>query len=642
MDKNTATDVAALIEKMEKDMDGLDIKTASSAQLAALVEDFKVVETAISETNEPMIKMLAGLLGVGGKEIQAAYEAAQVREGLIPAPTITATNQTSIEALKQRIEQLDTKIQSLRNMSDDDITPELLKEVVEEGRALKKDIDATNNPLAQFLGDLLESEALSVLEVIYEEMLNDTSNPESEAFLQRMERLDKKMQSVSNMSKDDVSPEVVKEIIEEGRALKKDIDVSNFNVLAQFMGDLFKSEQWLMLEEIYKKNLSDEASVSAVANNDPPPTLFEVRQTFTKLQAKMKKVLAKGEAATTEETNEVVDLAKVLNNFAQANPNEQLSGIFTKYLQGVKLQAIQEFIPQPLFVTNDDAVKLLNGFNHAFMVVEGQEKEDTRRQDVLTLIEEYKKIKNAIDTAAFESEESKHALQEVIDDITLEDLQQIHDEVVLIEAKKHPDLDRFVELQEEIKQFETKMNELKAKRETSTSTLQDFQEVIQLGDLLKEYADAHPSRIGTMIIEMLEKSAYNDLKKAYTETSTQKTFVNGKFDLFEEDFVGKCQEYFEDLAVNYAKKSKKYLQEAAQVMKGLPEDFKDLTAQNSQEQEFIDNLPGQTKLLSKIIDRELRLKSKASAKAKKEKLTTPTKSVAKNTEANKNKKRVKV
>lgn len=565
MDKNTATDVAALIEKIEKDMDGLDIKTASSAQLAALVEDFKVVETAISETNEPMIKMLAGLLGVGGKEIQAAYEAAQVREGLIPAPTITPTNQTSIEELQQRIEQVDAKIQTLRNMPDDDITPELLKEVVEEGRALKKDIDATGNPLAQFIGDLLESESLSVLEEIYEELLKETSTQ---------------------------APE--------------------------------------------------NSSSTPAADKGPQPTLFEVRQTFTKLQAKMKKVLAKGEAATTEETNEVVDLAKVLNDFAQANPNEQLSGIFTKYLQGVKLQAIQEFIPQALFVTNDDTVNLLNGFNHAFMVVEGQEKEDTRRQDVLTLIEEYKKIKNAIDTAAFESEESKHALQEVIDDITLEDLQQIHDEVVLIEAKKHPDLDRFVELQEEIKQFETKMNELKAKRETSTSTLQDFQEVIQLGDLLKEYADAHPSRIGTMIIEMLEKSAYNDLKKAYTETSTQKTFVNGKFDLFEDGFVGKCQEYFEDLAVNYAKKSKKYLQEAAQVMKGLPEDFKDLTAQNSQEQEFIDNLPGQTKLLSKIIDRELRLKSKTAAKAKKEKLTTPTKSVAKTTEANKNKKRVKV
>lgn len=576
MDKKPATDIGALIEKMQKDMDAIDLKSASSAQLSGLVEDFKTLETALSETDEPMIKMLGGLLGVGGREVQAAYEDAQVREGLIAAPTATpsAANRPSMEDLQQRIEQLDAKIQSLRNMSDDDITPELLKDVVEEGRALKKDIDATDNPFAHFLGGLLESESLSVLEEIYEELLKETSNEAGE-----------------------------------------------------------------------------EASVSTPADKGPQPTLFEVRQIFTKLQAKMKKVLAKGEAATTEETNEVVDLAKVLNNFAQANPNEQLSGVFTKYLQGIKLQAIQEFIPQPPFVTDDDAAKLLNGFNRAFMVVEGQEKEDTRRQDVLTLIEEYKKIKNAIDTAAFESEESKRALQEVIDDMTLEDLQQIHDEVVLIEAKKHPDLDRFVELQENIKQFETKMNELKAKRAASTSTLQDFQEVIQLGDLLKEYADAHPSRIGTMIIEMLEKSAYHDLKKAYTETSAQKTFINGKFDLFEEGFVGKCQEYFEDLAVNSAKKSKKFLQEAAQVMKGLPEDFKGLKAESAEEKEFIDNLPGQTTLLSKIIERELKLKEKAAVKKAPQKQTKEVPSVtkkattksAKKTETTKaTKKRVKV
>lgn len=564
MDKNTATDVAALIEKIEKDMAGLDIKTASSAQLASLVEDFKVVETAMSETNEPMIKMLAGLLGVGGKEIQAAYEAAQVREGLIPAPvSSTSTNQPSIEDLQQRIEQLDAKIQSLRNMSDDDITPELLKEVVEEGRALKKDIDATNNPLAQFLGGLLESEALSVLEEIYEELLNETPNPATE-----------------------------------------------------------------------------ESSVSA-ADKGPQPTLFEVRQTFTKLQAKVKKVVAKGEAATAEETNEVVGLAKVLNTYAQANPNEKLSGIFTKYLQGVKIEAIQAFVPQPQFITDAEAGELLNGFKNALMVVDAQEKEDTPRQAMLDLIEEYKKIKSAIDNATFETEENKQALQEAIGDVTLKDLEKIHDELVHMEAQKHPDLERFVELQENIKNFETKVNELKAKRATSTSTLQDFQEVIELGDLLKEYADAHPSRIATITHELLEKSGYNDLKKAYTENSTQKTFVNGKFDLFEEGFVGKCQKYFEDLAVNSSKKSKKHLQEAAQVMKGLPEDFKGLKAESAEEKEFIENLPGQTMLLSKIIDRELKLREKASAKAKKEKSAAPTKSVEKTAEANKNKKRVK-
>lgn len=632
MNKNTATDVGALIEKIEKDMAGLDIKTASSAQLAGLVEDFKVVETAMAETDEPMLKMLAGLLGVGGKEIQAAYEAAQVREGLIPAPVTSPSNtanQPTIEELKQRIEQLDAKIQSLRNMSDDDITPQLLKEVVEEGRALKKDIDATNNPLAQFLGSLLESEALSVLEVIYEEMLNDTPNPESEAFLQRMEQLEKKMQSVSNISKDDISPEVLKEIIEEGRALKKDIDATSFKVLAQFMGDLFKSEQWLVLEEMYKKTVSDAASVFAVANEDPQPTLFEVRKIFTKLQAKVKKIVAKGDTATSEETNEVVDLAKVLNTYAQANPSEKLSGIFTKYLQGIKIKEIQAFVPQPQFITEAQSVELLTDLKNAMMVLDGQKKEDTRRQDVLTLIEQYKKVKNAIDHATFESNDNKKALQEIIDGVTLKDFEEIHDEVVRLEAAKHPDFERFIQLQEDLKQFETKVNELKAKRATSTSTLQDFQEVIQLGDQLKEYADTHPSRIATMTHELLENSGYNDLKKAYAESSTQKTFVNGKFDLFEEGFVGTCQKYFEDLAVNYSKKSKKYLQEAAQVMKGLPEDFKGLKAESAEEKEFIDNLPGQTTLLAKIIDRELKLREKAAVKKAQQKETKEVPSVAK-------------
>ena len=570
MDKTTATDVAALITKIQKDMDTIDLKTASSAQLAALVEDFKVVETAMSENDEPIIKMLAGLLGVGGKEIQDAYEAAQVREGLIPSPvSSTSANQPSIEDLQQRIEQLDAKVQTLRNMSDDDITPERLKEIVEEGRALKKDIDATDNPLAQFIGDLLESETLSVLEEIYQELLQ-------------------------------VEPQAV--------------------------------------------------ASPTPAPKGPQPTLFEVRQVFTKLQSKVKKVLAKGDAATDEETNEVVGLAKALNNYAQANPNEKLSGIFTNYLQGVKIEAIQAFIPQPQFVTEAQSMELLNDLESALMVLEGQEKEDTRRQDVLTLIEQYKKVKNAIDNATFESEENKQALQEIIDGVTLDELEEIHDEVVRLEAEKHPDLERFVELQENIKNFETKMNELKAKRATSTSTLQDFQEVIQLGDLLKEYADAHPSRIATITHELLEKSGYNDLKKAYTESSVQKTFVNGKFDLFEDGFVGTCQKYFVDLAVNSSKKRKKYLQEAAQVMKGLPEDFRGLKAESAEEKEFIDNLPGQTALLAKIIERELKLKEKAAVKKAPQKETKevappkkPTKKVTKKTEpAKTTKKRIKV
>lgn len=550
MDKNTATDVAALITKIQKDMDTIDLKTASSAQLAALVEDFKVVETAMSENDEPIIKMLAGLLGVGGKEIQAAYEAAQVREGLIPAPAVapSTTNPPSIEDLQQRIEQLDTKVQKLRNMSDDDITPERLKEIVEEGRALKKDIDATDNPLAQFIGDLLESETLSVLEEIYEELLNETPSPATE-----------------------------------------------------------------------------ESSVAAA--QAPQPTLFEVRQTFTKLQAKVKKVLAKGQAATDEETNEVVDLAKVLNTYAQANPSEKLSGVFTKYLQGVKIKAIQAFIPQPQIITEAQSVELLNDLENALRVLDGQKKEDTLRQDVLTLIEQYKKVKNAIENATFESDENKKALQEITNGVTLKDLEEMHDEVVRLEAEKHPDFDRFVEMQEDIDAFDAKMTALRANRETSTWTLEDVQEVIKLGDRLQEYADAHPSRIGTITTKLLEDSGFNDLKKAYTENgTTQKTFVNGKFDLFEEGFVGTCQEYFEDLAVNSSKKSKKYLQEAAQVMKGLPEDFRGLKAESAEEKEFIDNLPGQTALLAKIIERELKLKEKAAVKksAKKE----PTKSAA--------------
>lgn len=551
MDKKAATDIGALIEKMQKDMDAIDLKTASSAQLSGLVEDFKTLETALSETDEPMIKMLGGLLGVGGKEIQAAYEAAQVREGLIEAPTVTpsAANQPSMEDLQQRIEQLDVKIQNLRYMSEDDVTPEHIKEVLDEGRALKKDIDATNNPLAQFLGDLLESESLSELEEIYEELLNENSKQDTED--------------------------------------------------------------------------------SSVADPAPQPTLFEVRQIFTKLQAKVKKVAAKGEAATSEETNEVVDLAKVLNTYAQSNPSEKLSGIFTKYLQGVKIEAIQAFVPQPQFITEAQSVELLTDLKNAMMLIDGQKKEDTRRQDVLTLIEQYKKVKNAIDHATFESNDNKKALQEIIDGVTLKDFEEIHDEVVRLEAAKHPDLDRFVQLQEDLKQFETKVNELKAKRATSTSTLQDFQEVIQLGDQLKEYADTHPSRIATMTHELLEKSGYNDLKKAYAESSPQKTFVNGKFDLFEDGFVSTCQKYFEDLAVNYSKKSKKYLQEAAQVMKGLPEDFKGLKAESAEEKEFINNLPGQTTLLAKIIDRELKVREKAAVKKAQQKETKEVPSVAK-------------
>jgi hypothetical protein len=395
----------------------------------------------------------------------------------------------------------------------------------------------------------------------------------------------------------------------------------------------------------------EEASVSTPADKGPQPTLFEVRQIFTKLQAKVKKVLAKGEAATTEETNEVVDLAKALNTYAQNNPNEKLSGVFTKYLQGVKIEAIQAFVPQPQFVTEAQSVELLTDLKSALMVLDGQKKEDTRRQDVLTLIEQYKKVKNAIEHATFESEDNKKALQEITDGVTLKDLEDIHDEVVRLEAAKHPDLDRFVQLQEELKQFETKMSVLRAKHKNSTWTTQDVQEVFNLGDRLKEYADGHPSRIGTMITELLESSGFNNLKNAYTEISSQKSFVNGKFDLFEDGVTAKCQNYFEDLAVNYAKKSKKYLQEAAQVMKGLPEDFKNLKAESAEEKEFIDNLPGQTTLLAKIIERELKLREKVAVKKAQQKETkkvplvvkkATTKSAKKTETTKATKKRVKV
>ena len=86
MDKNTAVDVVALIGKIQKDIDGIDLTTASSAQVSGLLEDFKTLEAAMAETDNPAIKMLGGLIGVTGQEIQAAYEAAQEDSRRDPDP----------------------------------------------------------------------------------------------------------------------------------------------------------------------------------------------------------------------------------------------------------------------------------------------------------------------------------------------------------------------------------------------------------------------------------------------------------------------------------------------------------------------------------------------------------------------------
>lgn len=141
----------------------------------------------------------------------------------------------------------------------------------------------------------------------------------------------------------------------------------------------------------------------------------------------------------------------------------------------------------------------------------------------------------------------------------------------------------------------------------------DAQTVVELGERLAGFADENlQDPLSRSIAQAFKDNKFAALRKTYREeVKPVRTFANGKFDLFEDDFIVKCQEYFEDLALNVSKKSKKYLAEAAQVMKGLPEDFKGLKAENDQEKDFIDNLPGQTTLLLKIIERELKIKDAA-------------------------------
>lgn len=571
MDKKIAAnvDVVALIGKIQKDIDGIDLKTASSAQVSGLVEDFKTLEAAMAETDNPAIKILGGLIGVTGQEIQAAYEAAQVREGLISASvSTTPLNQPQIEELKERMDQLDKKVQSLRNMSDDDITPEILKEIVQEGRALKKDIDATNNPLARFIGDLLESESLSVLEEAYEDLLKENQS-----------------------------------------------------------------------------NVAQDSSASAPADKGPQPTLFEVRQTFTKLQSKVKKVLAKGEAASVQETQEVVDMARTLNDYAQINSSEQLSAIIGDYLKTVKIDGVQEMVrnnnPQSVQVSDDMALELINSFKKVATIAE-EKGDGLHYTEVQNLIVEFKKVKHVLDNGVFDTPENKQAMEEMLDGLTLEDLEDISLQVVELEASKHSDPERLFEIEQTIEEYSTKMQELSSTK-LNAERLDDVEKVIGLGNELEKYANAHPSRIGNLIKDVLTKSNFEGLKKAFENEGSRK-FTNGKFDLFEDGFITKCQKYFEDLAVNASKKSKKYLQEAAQVMKGLPEDFKGLRAENPEEKEFIENLPGQTVLLSKIIERELKLKDKVVVKkaAKTEDAPAKKSTKAKKTDAPAAKKRAKV
>ena len=570
MDKNTAVDVVALIGKIQKDIDGIDLTTASSAQVSGLLEDFKTLEAAMAETDNPAIKMLGGLIGVTGQEIQAAYEAAQVREGLIAAPiSATPLNQSQIDELKERMDQLDKKVQALRNISDDDITPEILKEIVEEGRALKKDIDATNNPLARFIGGLLESESLSVLEEAYEGLLKENQS-----------------------------------------------DVAQ-----------------------------DSSASAPPADKGPQPTLFEVRQIFTKFQAKVKKVLAKGEAASVQDTQEVVDMAHTLNDYAQINSSEQLSAIISDYLKTVKIDGVQEMVrnnnPQSIQVSDDMALELINSFKKVATIAE-EKGDGLHYTEVQNLIAEFKKVKHVLDNGAFDTPENKQAMEEMLDGITLEDLEDISLQVVELEASKHSDPERLFEIEQTIEEYSTKMQELSSTK-LNAEQLEEVKTVMGLGNELQEYANAHPSRISNLIKDVLSKSNFEGLKKAFEQEGARK-FTNGKFDLFEDGFITQCQKYFEDLAVNASKKSKKYLQEAAQVMKGLPEDFKGLRAETSEEKEFIENLPGQTVLLSKIIERELKLKDKAVVKkaAKNEDAPAKKNTKTKKTDAPATKKRAKV
>lgn len=141
----------------------------------------------------------------------------------------------------------------------------------------------------------------------------------------------------------------------------------------------------------------------------------------------------------------------------------------------------------------------------------------------------------------------------------------------------------------------------------------DAQTVVELGEKLAAFADENlKDPLSRSIAQAFKDNKFSALHKMYREeVKVVRNFANGKFDLFEDNFIGNCQEYFEDLALNVSKKSKKYLTEAAQVMKGLPEDFKGLKAENDQEKDFIDNLPGQTTLLLKIIERELKIKNAA-------------------------------
>lgn len=489
MSKNNLDRIIHLADHLRKQLETLDLETASSAVLKRLLDDMQELDDLAATVDHPIINMIGTVIkGAGHEEVERAYEEAKAREGQnAPAPHDGPSD------LMERVYAYQKKIGALSQLTENDVNPDYIENLLNEGRRLKKEMDASANPLARIVGSSWEESVFKVLEKAHQEMAGQASSPKASSFSegQIKERMNGFLELVERLDNkgDDLTSSDVLQAIEYARELKSMLTSVSPQVQANIA-------RWANL------------------NTSDPTELFDLEEMEDHYQELLEEEGLQAQmSATTAPKNTLSPKNNVKN---AANPS-----IYSKEKVIAQISVVQN-VMQDL---KSKGVKNLSA------------------TDIEKLLTSVTHLKDGIKNAP-----------------------------------------------------------------------QDIKDLVQ-------------SVLGQLSLDKWEERRAELLKSATASTaapSPKRVFVNGKFDVFEEGFIEQCQEYFEDIAVNASKKSKKFLQEALQVMNGLPEDFKGLTAENTLEKEFISNLPGQTKLLTKIIERELKNKETLSAKK-----TAPKKAAAK-------------
>lgn len=496
MHKNNLDRIIELADHLRKQLETLDFDKASSAVLKRLLDDMQELDDLAASVDHPIIKMIGTVIkGVGHEEVERAYEEAKIREAQNAPPS----PQDSPSDLMERVYAYQEKIGALSQLTENDVSSDYVENLLNEGRRLKKEMDASANPLARIVGSSWEESVFKVLEKVHQEMAGQTPSSKGPSFSESQikERMDGFIQLVERLDNkgDDLTSSDVLHAIEYARELKSMLTSVSPQVQANIA-------RWAKLNTSDPTELFDfegmEAHYHELVEEEKlrAPTTTAPRNTLSPKTA----VKPPSEVSAPYSKQKVIDQLGVVQNVMQ--------DLTTKGVKNLSATDIEKLLTSVALLK--DGVK--NG-----------------PQDIKDLVQ------SVLEMLSLDKWEERHA------------------------------------------------------------------------QLLKN-APAAPSEV------------------APTASSPKRVFVNGKFDVFEKGFIEQCQEYFEDIAVNVSKKSKKFLQEALQVMNGLPEDFKGLTAENSLEKEFISNLPGQTKLLIKIIERELKNKETLSVKK-----TAPKKATAKKT-----------